>query len=229
MTDSGIMSSWSMSIVGDVPYDKKSSPPALRCRARKVRKNNCHKPSVYIPIFEGFLAQPDMYLDWELQVDDIFAHHFHEHNQVWAAVSSFAEYASTWWDEYCDLYPDYIPTTWPDLKLAMRYKFVPSSYTRKMLHKLENLEQGSDTVEEYYNALKITLFRCDLEESEESFMDRFWDGLNHDIQDLIMLEKYYSIDRMFLLACKAEQKIKRRVHGTIKCKKRWIFMRHRQV
>jgi hypothetical protein len=130
---------------------------------------------------------------------------------------------STWWDEYCDLYPDYIPTTWPYLKLAMRYKFVPSSYTRKMLHKLENLEQGSDTVEEYYNALKITLFHCGLEESEESFMDRFWDGLNHDIEDLLMLEKYYSINCMFRLACKVEQKIKRRLHGTNKCKKAMDF------
>ena len=50
-------------------------------------------------------------------------------------------------------------------------------------------------------------------------MDRFWDGLNHDIQDILMHEEYYSITRMFLLACKAEQKIQRRFHKTSTCKK----------
>jgi hypothetical protein len=111
-----------------------------------------------MPIFKGLLARPDLYLEWELEVDNIFTSQFHGHDQVWAAVSTFYDYASTWWDEYCDLYPDYIPSIWHDLKLAMRYNFIPSSYTRKMLCKLQNLKQGSSTVEEYYHALQITMF-----------------------------------------------------------------------
>lgn len=59
--------------------------------------------------------------------------------------------ASTWWDEYCHLYPDYIPTTWEYLKLGMRNQFVPSYYTRNTRRKLEYIEQGSDTMEEYYD------------------------------------------------------------------------------
>jgi hypothetical protein len=57
-----------------------------------------------------------------------------------------------------------------------------------------------------------------LEENEDDFMDRFWRGLNCDIQDIVMHEEFYSIDRMFRLACKAEKDIKRRV--TNKCKKK---------
>ena len=131
-----------MSIVGDVPYAETSSPPPpqkLRRPPRKVQTKVCHDPSVSMPIFEGFLDRPELYLDWELEIDDIFSRHVREHKQVRAATSTFYDYASTWWDEYCDLYPEYIPTTWKDLKLAIRYKFVPSYYTRNMIRKLKHL------------------------------------------------------------------------------------------
>src|SRR4051812_41423529 len=42
-------------------------------------------------------------------------------------------------------------------------------------------------------------------------MDRFWGGLNHDIQEILIHEECYPMDRLFRLACKAEQEIKRRV------------------
>ena len=50
-----------------------------------------------------------------------------------------------------------------------------------------------------------------LEESEEDFMDRFWGGLNHDIQEILIREECYPMDHLFRLACKAEQEIIRRV------------------
>ena len=93
----------------------------------------------------------------------------------------------------------------------MRYKFVPSYYTRDMVKKLQNLKQGNDTVKEYYDVLETTLLHSFLEESDEDFMDRFWEGLNHDIQELLLHEKCYPMHRLFRLACKAEQEIKRRV------------------
>ena len=46
-------------------------------------------------------------------------------------------------------------------------------------------------------------------------MDRFWDGLKRDIQELLMHENCYSMDRLFRLACKAEHDIKRRDAGKI--------------
>ena len=80
---------------------------------------------------------------------------------------------------------------------------------------MQCLEQGSNTVEDYYNDLHVTLFYCGLEESEDIIMDRFWDGLNRDIQELLMHENCYPMDCLFCLACKAEQKIKRRVAAKI--------------
>jgi hypothetical protein len=60
-----------------------------------------------------------MYLDWELEKDVILARHFYEHNQVRAAVSTFSVYASTWLDDFCDLYPNVVVVNrkmpWDDL------------------------------------------------------------------------------------------------------------------
>ncbi len=58
-----------------------------------------------------------------------------------------------------------------------------------------------------------------LEESEDDFMDRSWGGLNRDIQEILIHEECYPMDRLFCLACKAEQEIQRRVvHKEIKRK-----------
>jgi hypothetical protein len=54
-----------------------------------------------------------------------------------------------------------------------------------MVKKLQNLNQGSYTVREYYDTLETTLLYSFLDESEDDFMDRFWRGLNRDIQDIL--------------------------------------------
>ena len=48
-------------------------------------------------------------------------------------------------------------------------------------------------------------------EREDDFMDRFWGELNRDIQEILIHEGCYPMDRLFRLACKAEQEIKWRV------------------
>ena len=58
------------------------------------------------------------------------------------------------------------------------------------------------------------MYAC-VEENEKDFMDRFWTGLNRDIQDIVMhVEELYYVDHLFHLACKAEQEIRRRVNKT---------------
>ena len=50
-------------------------------------------------------------------------------------------------------------------------------------------------------------------------MDRFWGGLNRDIQEILIHETCYPMDRLFRLACKAEQEITRRVAHKINKRK----------
>mgnify|MGYP005824364717 CR=1 FL=1 len=155
----------------------------------------------------------------EYEINAIFASHtFDEHGKFQAAVSTFSSFALVWWSEYCRLNHDYIATTWDGLKHVMRDRFVDVYYTRGMIKKLEHLKQGSDTVTKYYDDLQTTLLHSFLEESEEDFMDRFSGGLNHDIQEILIHEECYPMDRLFRLACKAEQEIIRHVaHKENKC------------
>ena len=204
MTGSRVVSSWASSIVGDVP-------PQQSLRELQRDPNAHDQVNVSIPPYNGRF-RPALYIEWEFEINDIFSsHNFAEHAKVKIAVCSFTGYASVWWSEYYRLHPDYIPTTWDDLKLAMRNTFVPAYYTRGMIKKLQHLKQGSDTVMKYYDDLQTTLLHSLLEESEEDFMDRFWGGLNRDIQELLIHEKCYPMDCFFRLACKAEQEIKQRV------------------
>ena len=207
MTGSRV-NSWALSIAGDVPPPLQIPQPS-----REVHKHpNAHdQVNVSIPPFNGRF-KPALYIEWEFDIKNIFAsHNFDEHKKVKVAVGSFTGYALVWWSEYCRLHPDYIPTTWDDLKLAMRHTFVPAYYTRDMIKKLQHLKQGSETVTKYYDDLQTTLLHSSLEESEDDFMDRFWGGLNRDIQEILIHEECYPMDHLFHLACKAEQEIKRRV------------------
>ena len=233
MAGCGVRTSWASTIDGksndldkriDTKFHKllaRLPPPPTQQPSREVHLSTHALDQVLLPMppFAG-RPKPDLYIEWEIALNAIFvSHNFSEHTKVKSAISAFTGFAVIWWNEYCRLYPAYIPNTWNDIKLAMRHKFIPSYYTRDMVKKLQNLKQGTHTVTEYYDALETTLLHAFLEESEEDFMDRFWDGLNRDIQEMLIHEKCYSMDCLFRLACKAEQELQRRIgHKTNKRK-----------
>ena len=100
-----------------------------------------------------------------------------------------------------------MPRTWNALKRMMRARFVPSYYARDLLNKLQRLNQGSKSVEEYFQEMQIGLLRCGLDENEDTKMARFLGGLNREIQDILDYKEYNSITRLFHLACKAEREV----------------------
>ncbi|XP_066347010.1 uncharacterized protein, partial [Miscanthus floridulus] len=93
---------------------------------------------------------------------------------------------------------------------VMRARFVPSYYARDLLHKLQQLRQGSKSVEEYYQELQMGMLRCGLEENEDGAIARFMGGLNREIQDILAYKEYNSVNRLFHLACKAEREVQGR-------------------
>ena len=77
-----------------------------------------------MPQFIGHF-RPDLYIEWEYKINAIFAsHNFDECRKVKGVVSTFNSFALVWWNEHCRLYPNYVPTTWDDLKLVMRDRFI---------------------------------------------------------------------------------------------------------
>jgi hypothetical protein len=117
------------------------------------------------------------------------------------------DFASVWWVEHGKKNPYNIPQTWVALKQIMRARFVPSYYARDLLNRLQQLRQGTKSVEEYYQELQMGMLRCNTEEDEEPAMARFSGGLNHAIQDMLSYKEYNNITRLFHLACKAEREV----------------------
>ena len=69
----------------------------------------------------------------------------------------------------------------------MRRRFVPSHYYRDFYQKLQNLTQGSRSVEDYHKKMEVVMIRANVEKDQEATMVRFLGGLNRDIANVIEL------------------------------------------
>ena len=185
-----------------------------RGRARRVVRHPPNdlfsKIKFKIPSFNG-KYDPAAYLDWELEVEQKFScHDIPANSQVKAAISEFTDFALIWWREYKQKLPINSVTTWTQLKTAMRHRFVPSYYARDLLNKMQRFQQGSLSVEEYYQELQKGMLRCGLVESDDAAMARFRGGLNREIQDILDYKDYFDITTLFEYACKAEREVQGR-------------------
>ncbi len=219
--DEGAEGNWD-DYVADTEQDDQEAPNRRRLRTNRRGMGGFHRREVHgnddafskvkfkIPPFDG-KYDPDAYITWEIAVDQKFAcHEFPENARVRAATSEFTDFASVWWIEHGKKNPNNMPQTWDALKRVMRARFVPSYYARDMLNKLQQLRQGTKSVEEYYQELQMGMLRCNIEEGEESAMARFLGGLNREIQDILAYKDYANVTRLFHLACKAEREVQGR-------------------
>ncbi|WVZ93940.1 hypothetical protein U9M48_039889 [Paspalum notatum var. saurae] len=197
----------------DYGADTEQDDGDRRGRARRVRRpsnDSFAKIKFKIPSFNG-KYDPAAYLDWELEVEQKFScHDIPANSQVKAAICEFTDFALIWWREYKEKHPTATPTTWPQLKAAMRHRFVPSYYARDLLNKMQHFQQGQQSVEEYYQELQKGMLRCGLVEKDEAAMARFRGGLNREIQDILDYKEYFDITTLFAYACKAEREVQGR-------------------
>jgi len=92
----------------------------------------------------------------------------------------------------------------------MRRRYVPFYYCRELLSKLQNLTQGSNSVEEYHSEMEMILIRANLHEDEDILIVRFLNGLNHDIRDIVELHNYLDLQKLIHQAIRVEQQLKRK-------------------
>ena len=69
----------------------------------------------------------------------------------------------------------------------MRPAFLPYNYTRTMYQRLQNLSQGSKTVDEYREEFYKYLTRVELAETDDQLVSRYIGGLQQNIQDSLNL------------------------------------------
>jgi hypothetical protein len=79
-----------------------------------------------------------------------------------------------------------------------------------LLNKMQRFQQGSQSIEEYYQELQKGMLRCGLVESDDAAMARFRGGLNREIQDILDYKDYFDITTLFEYACKAEREVQGR-------------------
>jgi len=161
-----------------------------------------------IPSFSGHY-DAEGYLDWEMTVEQKFsAHLVPEQHRVRQATSEFKDFAIIWWTGL--VVARVSPTTWEQLQVAMRDRFVPPSYHRELRKNLMRLDQGDKSVHDYYGELQKGLMRCGIVEDNEDSICRFYSGLRCEIQDIVDYKDFNSVNQFFQLTMFAEKELQGR-------------------
>ena len=134
-----------------------------------------------MPTFSG-THDPEDYLTWELKVDKVFRmHNYSEEKKIHMVALEFDKYVLIWWEQVQNQRREYDEppiTTWEEMKYHMRARFVPKHYKRDLFDKLQQMKQGTLTVEDYYKEMEMAMIRANIYEQEEQTMARFLAGLH---------------------------------------------------
>jgi hypothetical protein len=145
-----------------------------------------------IPHFNGSY-DANAYLDWEMTVEQKFSSHLvPEQHRVRQATREFKDFALIWWNELATL--GLQPHTWDGLKTTM-------------CKKLQCLDQGDISVQDYYAKLQKGMICAGVHEETEDKICRFYGGLGTEIQDIIDYKEYNTVNRLFQLAMLAEKEL----------------------
>ena len=93
------------------------------------------------------------------------------------------------------------------MKHEMRIRFVPKHYRRDLFDKLQNLKQGSFSVEEYCKEMEKAMIRANVYEDEEQTIARFMAGLHRNIQRIVEFQPYRHLIDLVHQASKAERQL----------------------
>jgi hypothetical protein len=127
-----------------------------------------------IPPFNGSY-DTEAYLDWEMTVEQKFSSHLvPEQHHVRQATSGFKDIALIWWNKLATL--GLQPHTWDGLKTTMLQRFVPPSYQRDLCKKLQCLDQGDMSVQDYYAELQKGMIRAGVHEETKDKICRYYGG-----------------------------------------------------
>jgi hypothetical protein len=58
--------------------------------------------------------------------------------------------------------------TWEEMKMLIRKRFVPNHYYKGLYQKLQNLRQGSESMDKYYKEMEVAMIRANVEEDPEA-------------------------------------------------------------
>jgi hypothetical protein len=156
-------------------------------------------------------SDPEDYFTWELKVEKIFRlHNYSEEKKLVMASLEFEGYALIWWEQLLrDREEDGEDpiVTWQEMKREMRIRFMPKHYRRDLFDKMQNLRQGSFSVEEYYKEMEKAMIRSNVYEDEEQTITRFMARLHRNIQCIVEFQPYQCLIDLVHQATKAKRQL----------------------
>jgi hypothetical protein len=149
------------------------------------------------------LYDAEAYLDWEMIVDNKFSSHLvPEQHCVRQSTSEFKDFAIIWWNELSSLCLQ--PDTWGRLKAAMHERFVPPIYQHDLHKKLQRLDQGYMSIQDYYAELQKGMIRAVVHVETEDKICFFILGCVLKYKTLLAIRNTI---RLFQLAMLAEKEM----------------------
>lgn len=142
-----------------------------------------------LPEFSGEL-QADEFLDWLSAVEELVSFkQVPDEKRVPLIATRFRGRASAWWQQFKlqrqNAHKDQIHS-WEKLRKHMRKAFLPYNYSRTIYTRLQNLRQGSKSVDDYATEFFSLLARNTLCETEEQTVSRFIGRLRQQLQNTLL-------------------------------------------
>ena len=144
---------------------------------------------VNIPEFDGDTLAPEKFIDWLVAVEEVFEFkEVPENKKVSLIATRLRGRASAWWQQLkltrMRVGKSKV-TTWGKMKKCMRANFIPHNYQRLMYQRLQNLRQGSKSVEDYTTEFYQLIARNDIQETDEQLVSRYIGGLRVQIMESV--------------------------------------------
>ncbi|KAD4983107.1 hypothetical protein E3N88_19778 [Mikania micrantha] len=146
---------------------------------------------VDIPEFDGTSLNPEGFIDWLTTVEEVFEFkEVPENKRVALIATRLRGRASAWWQQL-KLTRNRLGksriATWGKMKKCLRSNFLPHNYQRLMYQRLQNLKQGTKSVDDYTTEFYQLIARNDIQEPEEQLVARYIGGLRVQIMDFVNL------------------------------------------
>ncbi|GKB44092.1 reverse transcriptase domain-containing protein [Tanacetum coccineum] len=172
--------------------DSSSDEQSGRRPRRNQKEDNRRWESrmrVNISDFVGDTLSPEGFIDWLVAVEEVFEFkEVPENKRVSLIATKLRGRASAWWQQL-KLTRERVGkpriTSWQKMKKCMRANFIPHNYQRQMYQRLQNLKQGSKSVEDYTTEFYQLIARNDIQETEDQFVSRYIGGLRVQIMDSV--------------------------------------------
>ena len=149
-------------------------------------------------------TDPEEFLDWQEQMEiELEVQEFSETKKISRAILEFEDYALDWWKQYPH---KRLIKNWEDLKKAMRKEFVSRKYGLILLRRLENVKQGTKSVQVYYDKLYSSMHRANIVDGIDT-MSYFKRGLNPNIAAAVEGKYFRGMQDLLSCAIREEKKI----------------------